>query len=92
MCTFVFHACDTARLCLAVPPTRLQGAVAKVFRKLVHCQFHFRAAEREDVTMDSIRERVRQVIGEVHSSRNRTSSHSSSSHSNSTGTPFLFVS
>lgn len=30
----------------------------------MHCQFHFRAAERDDVTMEGIRERVRQVIGE----------------------------
>eukprot|EP00752_Nemacystus_decipiens_P005881 g5315.t1 len=40
-----------------------QGAVAAIFRNHVHCQFYFRGAERSDITMDVIRNRVRQIIG-----------------------------
>lgn len=42
---------------------RAQGAVAAAFRQHVHCQFFFRGAEREDITLDIIRARVRQIIG-----------------------------
>lgn len=41
----------------------MQGAVASAFRNHVHCQFHFRGAAREDITMKIIRARVRQIIG-----------------------------
>lgn len=44
-------------------PSVPQGAVATIFRNHVHCQFYFRATERSDVTMDVIRNRVRQIIG-----------------------------
>lgn len=40
-----------------------QGAVAAIFRNHVHCQFYFRGADRSDITMEVIRNRVRQIIG-----------------------------
>ena len=37
--------------------------MAAIFRNHVHCQFYFRGAERHDITMEVIRNRVRQIIG-----------------------------
>lgn len=37
--------------------------MAAIFRNHVHCQFYFRGAERSDITMEVLRNRVRQIIG-----------------------------